>query len=383
VPTFDHDVATVLRETPDPPCLSLYQPTHRHHPENQQDPIRYGNLLKELEASLKKAYPTQKIEPLLKPFRSLANDRAFWRHTHDGLAILGAQGVFRVFRLQRSVPELVVVADSFHTKPLIRIQQTTDRFQVLGVSRQAIRLFEGNRDALDEIEPAEGVPRTIEDALGDELTEPHLTVAAYGGKGAATGTMYHGHGGKESEVDLDAERFFRAVDRAVHEHHSQPTGLPLILAALPEHHATFHAVSHNPMLVEDGIDAHPDALTLDELRERAWRVVEPRYRARIAGLVDEFGAARAKGLGDDDIGRVAEAVVTGRVGTLLVEADRVVPGRVDASTGAIEPADLAHPAVDDVLDDLIVEGMKTGARILVVPQEQMPTETGLAAIFRY
>ena len=34
------------------PCLSLYQPTHRHHPENQQDPIRFRNLLKELETSI-------------------------------------------------------------------------------------------------------------------------------------------------------------------------------------------------------------------------------------------------------------------------------------------------------------------------------------------
>mgnify|MGYP001099305636 CR=1 FL=1 len=25
-----------------PPCLSLYQPTHRRYPENQQDQIRFG-----------------------------------------------------------------------------------------------------------------------------------------------------------------------------------------------------------------------------------------------------------------------------------------------------------------------------------------------------
>jgi len=35
-----------------PPFLSLYQPTHRCHPENRQDPIRFGNLVRELEAAL-------------------------------------------------------------------------------------------------------------------------------------------------------------------------------------------------------------------------------------------------------------------------------------------------------------------------------------------
>ncbi len=36
----------------EPPCISLYQPTHRNHPDNQQDPIRYRNLLREMESSL-------------------------------------------------------------------------------------------------------------------------------------------------------------------------------------------------------------------------------------------------------------------------------------------------------------------------------------------
>jgi hypothetical protein len=33
----------------DAPCLSLYMPTHRTHPENLQDPVRFKNLMKELE----------------------------------------------------------------------------------------------------------------------------------------------------------------------------------------------------------------------------------------------------------------------------------------------------------------------------------------------
>jgi hypothetical protein len=296
VPTLDHDVAALLRETPEPPCLSLYQPTHRHHPENQQDPIRYGNLLKQLEASLTQAYPAREVEPLLAPFRALASDRDFWRYALDGLAVLGAEGTFRVFRLQRPVAEVAIAADSFHTKPLLRILQSSDRFQVLAVTRQSIRLFEGNRDVLDEIEPAEGVPRTITDALGDELTEPHMTVAAYGGKGPS-GTMFHGHGSKESEVDSDAERFFRAVDRAIDEHHSRPSGLPLILAALPEHHHTFRAVSHNAQLVEGAIDVHPDAPLGRRVARAGLGGAGAGYHARIDALVDEYGAARARDWG--------------------------------------------------------------------------------------
>lgn len=381
---LDKDFARGILDRCEPPCLSLYQPTGRHHPDNQQDPIRFGNLVKALEESLRRQYPDHEIQPLLNPFLALADDRAFWNHTFDGLAVLGAKDFFRVYKLQRPVAELAVVADSFHIKPLLRILQSADRYQVLGVNRHGIRLFEGNRDVLDEIEPAAGVPRTITEALGDELTEPRQTVASYGGVGRGRTPMQHGHGGRETEVDRDAERFFRAVDRAVLEHHSKPSGLPLILAALPEHHHLFHEVSRNPFLLPESLDTHPDSLaSVEELRRVAWQLVEPTYQARTGALVEEFGNARAKGAGDSDLAQVARAVVAGRVATLLIEARREVPGRVDVETGAIQADDLAHPEVDDVLDDLAALALQRGGKVVVVPSASMPSDTGVAAIYRY
>lgn len=224
------------------PCLSLYQPTHRRHPDNQQDPIRFRNLVKTLEQSLRQKYPTREVRPLLQPFNDLAPDRDFWNHTQDGLAVLCAPDLFRIYKLQRRVPELAIVADSFHIKPLLRIVQSADRYQILGLSRGAIKLFEGNRDALDEIDLAPGVPRTIADALGHELTEPHRTVRSIGGVGGSSVAMHHGHGGKSDEIAIDIERFFRAADSSILAHHSRPSRLPLLLAALPEYHGVFRKI---------------------------------------------------------------------------------------------------------------------------------------------
>ena len=382
--TINKDYAAELLDPCDPPCLSLYQPTHRRHPDNQQDPIRFGNLVKQLEESLLQQFPQEEIRPLLEPFLALADDRDFWNHTFDGLGVLSAKGFFRVYKLQRPVAELAVVADSFHTKPLIRILQSADRYQVLGLNRHEIKLFEGNRDALDEIHLHRDVPRTLTAALGEELTDPHLTVASYGGAGGFQAGMHHGHGGGSAEVDIDTERFFRAIDRGILVHHSQPSGLPLILAALPEHHHLFHQVSHNPFLLAESINTHPDSLaSSDELCQRAWQLMEPRYLARLAALVEEFGDAGSKGLGDEDVHQVAKATVGGRVATLLIEARREIPGRINAKTGAIELDDLTDPEVDDVLDDLATLALKMGGQVIIVPTERMPTKTGIAAIYRY
>jgi hypothetical protein len=195
--------------------------------------------------------------------------------------------------------------------------------------------------------------------------------------------MHHGHGSKKDEADIDADRFFRFVDRAVLEHYSRPSGLPLILAALPEHHHLFHRVSHNPFLMAGGLTLNPDALPITELQERAWQFVEPQYRARLAKLADEFAVAKSNGLGSDDLKQVAQAAAAGRVATLLIESDRQIAGRFNSATGQVEVADLSHPQIDDLLDDLGEQVGKMGGRVLVIPVGRMPGQTGLAATYRY
>jgi hypothetical protein len=376
-----HSLVTELSGTHQGPCLSLYQPTHRHHPANQQDPIRFRGLLKKIRQTLEEHHTPDAINTLAEPLEFLGRDHDFWNHTLDGLAVFAAPGLFRVVRLPRSVRELTVAADSFHTKPLRRFLQSTDRFQVLALSLSEIKLYEGTRDVLDPVDLAPGVPRTITEALGEQLTEPHQTVAAYGGTGRDP--MHHGHGGRKDEVDSDQERFFRAIDRAILEHHSRPSGLPLLLAALPEHHGEFHAISQNPFLLADGIKINPNALSMDQLRERAWQQFEPQYQARLSKLVQDFAVATSKGLGVEQLAQIAEAAVQGRIATMLVEADREIGGRLDMETGQIERGDLNHPELDDLLDDLGVLVINKGGRVLVLPSQRMPTTTGAAAICRY
>lgn len=360
------------------PCLSLYQPTHRHHPDSQQDPIRFRHLLKALEASLRQQHASAAVQDLLSPFEALAADEDFWNHMLDGLAVLGAADMFRVYRLQRPVAELAVVADSFHTKPLRRLLQSGGRYQVLGLSRHRVQLFEGDRDTLDEIELAPEAP-TLSDGADADGAEADSSVSSHSGHG----TLHRAQGGRKDETDGDTERFFRAVDRAVLAQHSRPSGLPLMLAALPEHHHLFRQVSHNPFLMAEGLTINPEALQADTLRERAWQVAEPDYEARRAGWIGDYGAASAAGLGSGDLATVAKAAVTGRVATLLLEADRELGGRIDAATGHIDKAELDDPRADDVLDDLGAWVERMGGVVHVLDKARMPGTTGLAATFRH
>jgi hypothetical protein len=386
--SFDLQAFVTMLRGAKPPCISLYQPTHRHHPANQQDPIRFRNLAADLEKSLRQSYDVRTVRALIKPFLLMGRNAEFWNHTLDGLAVLSCPGAFSHFLLQRPVPERVVVADSFHTKPLLRIVQSADRFQVLCLGRHDVHVLEGNRDVLDEVELDPSVPRRPQDAAAaarrgreakpapevDQSKTKRLKRSTGGGRKGAT---------TQEVSDMALEKFFRAVDRAITERHSKPTGLPLILAALPEHQPIFRRVSHNSLLLPQGIEGDPFPLDLEALKRAAWGRVSPYYLSRLAGLVTSFQEAQSKFLGSADAATVADAGVAGRIATILVEADRTVPGRVDLRTGRISFDTLQDPQVDDLLDDLAELALARGSEVIVVPREAMPADSGLAAIFRF
>jgi hypothetical protein len=367
------------------PCLSLYMPAHRSHPENLQDPIRFKNLVKQMEESMAEKFSTSEVQKYLEPFETLADNSDFWNHTTLGLAVFSAEGVFKTIGVPIQFEELAIVADSFHTKPLRKYLQSADRYHLLGLSLHEIKLYEGDRHTIIEVDLHDNISETITEALGDErLKEKHLTVASYGGAGGKSSSMYHGHGGYKEEVDKDTERFFRSVANEIYEGYSKPTGWPLLLAALPEHHNLFQKVNKNPFLIPNGVDLNPTTLTTDKLVGMVWDIMEPEYLKKLDSLAEKFGQARADGKGSDDYKEVALAAVEGRVDTLLVEADRIIPVRItNLVTGNTQKKNIQNPKVDDLLDDMGELVTKMGGQVMVFPAEKMPSEKGLAAIFRY
>lgn len=378
---YENAALRALLEHGHGPCISIYLPTHRSMPDRQQDPIRFRNLVREAEQSLSKALHADDVAQLLQPFHALAENDRFWHGTLDGLAVLGSPATFKVLPLRQRVRDVAVVAESFHLKPLLHIYQSLDRYHVLAITRTHAALYGGDRNGLDRLAPHADVPLTLEDALGTSLTSRSAHVAS----GSSTGGQAVRSGGTstQDEIDLDTERFFRAVDRAIADHHSRPTGLPLILAALPEHQALFRKVSHNGALRPHGIDANPDALDVHTLANKAWALMEPEYISRLQRIADDVGASLGRGTASDDVVTIAAAAVEGRIDTLVVEDGRTVPGRIDASTGAVSFYDLSQPDIDDVLDDIAEIVLRQRGTVRVLPSSMMPTPSGVAAILRW
>ena len=100
-------------------------------------------------------------------------------------------------------------------------------------------------------------------------------------------------------------------------------------------------------------------------------------------LIEQFENARAQEKGSDDINQVARAAAENRISQILIESDRIIPGKVNGETGELTPGELDNPVVDDLLDDLAELIIKNMGEVIILPKDRMPTNSGIAATYRY
>jgi hypothetical protein len=362
----------------EPPCVSIYMPMERSMPLAAVNSRLFGDLLDSARAELERGYPRKDTRGVIERIRSISDDSRFWEGPRDAIAVFASPDVLRLFDLQRRVDPLVSVADTFHLRPLIRMLEVDQRYYVLALTLHEVRMFQGDQNGVRPLD-SHHIPQNPGVVSKMRLNHHADTVSDL----ATPDTQYPDEG--SSPRPASVERFIQAVDRAVWEQFSRDSGLPLVLVADEKTNAMFRAASKNPRLVDRGSKLDPKGLDLHRLHQETWQVIEPRFREEAQQLADQFMAAQAHHRGSSELQPVAEAAAAGRVDTLLVDAAKHIPGRLEPGAAGVHvrPADWKDPHADDVLDDLAEMVLRADGAVLVLPPEMMPTTTGLAAIYRY
>ncbi|MBP8031762.1 MAG: hypothetical protein KAY70_04610 [Acetobacterium sp.] len=374
----------IVKEFPHPlmekgkrPVISIYVDTHIKKPDRLENPIRFKNLVKEAQASLKDK-EFKGFKDLFSLFKEMEEDALFWEGATESMAILGDEEECIVYKLPVNVKSLAIVSDSFYIKPLLRSFQSNGHYHVLGLNRDNFVLFEADRYGITEI-PVDARDATMEGVLGTEKTAPHLSVASIGGDQS----MYHGHGGAKDERKVDQEKFFRHVDTFVLEQYSKKQKIPLILVSPDEHQGEFRKLSKNNYLIDEGIKIDGDALDKKNLYEKVQDVIQELFKKELKDRMATFSEAHAKDLGSDDVVQIGRAIAEGKVASLYLEENTVHPGRFDPQLGTVVQGEIADPRVGDVYDDMAEVVLSRGGEVLILEKDEMPTERDLAAVYRY
>jgi hypothetical protein len=316
---------------------------------------------------------------VLAPAWRLLEDGAFWKHQGDWLAAFPAPSFLRLYCLSLPLPERVVVASRFHIAPLLPLLSGDGRFFVLVLSQNAVRLLQGTRDRVSEVN-LQAVPRGLAEALRTHDRDEPLTFHTRPTSGGGWGAIFEGHGvGIDTRKD-DLLSYFRRIDRGLHPLLREEKA-PLVLVAVDYLQPLYRRANTYPHLMEPGIEGNPDRLSNRELHDRAWPLVRPLFEAAQQRASARYQQLAGTEHAATDQQEVVAAAYTGKVETLFVTLGRQVLGVFDATAGRAERHEEPSFGDVDLLDFAAACTLALGGTVYAVEPNQVPGRTDVAAIF--
>ncbi len=382
------DLETLSQEQAEA-CVSLYMPMARAD-QTQQNPIRLKNLLKQAETQLvERGMRAPEAKALLEPAQGLLPLREFWERPADGLVAFVSPNMFRHFRLPTRLEERVVINSRFYVKPLLPFLTGNGQFYVLALSQGEVRLLRGTRDNIVEV-PLDDprVPKSLDQALKYDQLEEQTQVHSFpsGEPNAKFGqtAIFHGHGVGEEDAKTNIRRFFQQLEAGVRKRLGDGKA-PLVLAGVEYLHPIYKQVNTYPNLLDEGILGNPSESSPETLHAQAWKIIEPGFQAPMHQQREEY--EKFMGRHDQHASNDPEVIVPasfyGRVATLFVDKDAQVWGAFDPADGRIEVRSQRTPRDEDLVDLASIQTLRNNGMVYVLPREQMPDQSPLAAIFRY
>jgi hypothetical protein len=359
----------------------------RAGPQTRENPIRLKNLVRTAEEELiaGQMRPTL-ARDLLEPARELEDDSEFWQHHADGLCIHIAPGFYERYWLPLRFPELVVVSDRFHVKPLLELFTGDAYFYLLAISMNDVRVFRCGRYGEQELSVVD-MPRSMDDALWPDDPERqqqfrNQPVAQASGKQGEFG-VFHGSGDiVEDEIKERLFRYFRQVDQSLH-HLLRNESAPLVVVAVDYLHPIYAQANSYRHLLPAGVMGNPESVQPDELRLKAWQLVERQIRQVRQESIGRFESLQGTGRTSAQIDEIAREAARGRIDTLFIARQGAVWARVSAGGETLELHDSQEPGDEDVVDLAAIRTIIQGGHLYVSDQDEMPVRDPAAAIFRY
>jgi len=365
--------------------VSIYMPTVRFGPDAEQNKVRFKNLIRDAESELERqGTRAADARELMEPAWKMQRDQVFWRVMCDGLAVFIASGLVRAYKLPLNFRESSSVNESFEVTQLLPLLVGDGSFYVLALSKDMVRLLQGTRDSIDEVD-LEGLPEGLADAMKLEQVEyqgfVHM-VERSGPPGTGGTTIFKSHGTERDEARARLLEYFRKVDAGLHEL-LKDEHAPLVLAGVEELFPVYGEANSYGHLLSEGVPGNPDREKAGELHDKAWRVVGPYFEKDRSRAADRFAEMIGTGLASTNIQEIVPAAYDGRVETAFVALGASEWGSYDRSTDSVEVDAERRPGDEPLLEIAAVQTVLHDGTVYAVDRSEVPTGSEAAAIFRY
>ena len=120
-----------------------------------------------------------------------------------------------------------------------------------------------------------------------------------------------------------------------------------------------------------------------ELRDRAWRILEPMFQEARRRAAERFGELAGTGRASNDPAEVLPAAHDGRIEALFLACDADLWGRLDDPMGRVRIHAAPEEGDEDLLDAAALFSLRHGGTVYGVDHGEVPGGGDLAAVFRY
>lgn len=369
-------------------CISLYIPTFRAGEEvdSHKGELRLKNLIKELKKKLEeKKLNSREISKLIQPLEELIEDVHFWRNQSDGLALFLNDGNMETFTLPLHFDEFIYISDHYYLKPVVSLFSDNGKFYLLTLSLKNVRLFEGSRHTIAELDVSDIIPGQLEDVVGYDYEDKSLQFrTGHGGNPAQkdAGASFHGHGSGKDDEQHEIDKFFRAVDEGVMKIlHDQKD--PLVLACVEEYYAKYKKANNYKYLYHKFIDRNPDNEDPIFLHELAWGLLEEDFKKERKQKTEQFLDLSAGGRTSSDLKEIIPAAVDGRIDTLFIQPDKEAYGIYNHETHEVLMGE-EHSGAAGLFNMAAVNTLQNSGQVFKCGPEEMPLkDTEINALLRF
>jgi hypothetical protein len=347
------------------PAVSIYAPTHRTYPDNQQDPVRVRNLVKEAKERLARESEDREVARSLSETLDTLVETIDFEHSLDSVAIFAGSGVAEVYYLPFRLEPRVVIDETFATRNLVYALNRSPRVRVVSLNEKPTRVFEGVHGHLEEV---------VDNRFPLVNQGPE-------GAGPVKGTPH----GNSALRDERHREFFREVARRLSAIHAADP-LPLVLVGIGRYQAFFREVARD--LAEQviaNVEGSHDKTPVHELGAKVWPLVLDWVESRKAEHLTALEKAGGAGRSASGLEPVWRAAKEGRGAHLLVEKGFEQPARVSDDGRSIEvgAGDGGPGSLDDAVDEVIETVYSLGGDVSFVEPGALQNHQKIALILRY
>ncbi len=361
--------------------ISITMPTHKTGEEVQQDPIRFKNLLKNVEEELEsKGMKEDEIKELLKKPSQILDDLHFWNHADEGLAVYMNRSSYELYKLPYPLQERTYINNQFLITPLLPMISLSGTYKILAVSQKNIRMLHCRRDYAADVTP-DDIFRSIEEFIEEK---PEVQIQLHTGSSREEG-MFFGHGGSEEDKKVIVHKYLRGVEESVTRQLNQ-TMEPMILAGTEEMVSMYRSINKYQRVLDKAILGFPGEMKDKELQEAGWEIIKEHFLSEMYNAIDQFKEQNSERV-SNNLSDIVESTVMGKTDTLFIAMNETNWGYYDENNHTVHFAGSSSNGREGKKQELLnwtaLKAFEQGGKVFVLPKKEMPHATTIAALFRF